>query len=365
MREREEDERGARTSRRASLASLLDALGAVDAALAMRRMMRLPFLPILTYHRIQASRSPDAFDDGVVDATAEQFDRQVATLSRSFHLIGTKELDAYMRREEELPPNPAMITFDDGYRECRDVVLPILQRHHAKATFFIATSFVEERRVFWWDAISYVVKRSKRRELLVDHPVPDAYSLVDGERARTIERLGRIVKERHGLDVPRFVDAVARAADVPFGGAIEQELASELVLTWDDVRALHRAGMDVQSHTRTHRILETVPPEDLDSELAGSRRDLEGALDAPVMAIAYPVGGQIETNPLLCSAVAMAGYRLGFSNGSGTNLLSANMHPLGIRRVVAPGELPNSFFRATIAFPSFGYHRSVRRTAVR
>lgn len=352
------DRRSARQSLRASLASLLDAVGAVDAALVVRRIVRLPFLPILTYHRIRASRAPDGFDDDVVDGTSVGFERHVRMLSRSFHLIGTRELYTYVRGEQELPANPAMITFDDGYRECRDIVLPILLRYGARATFFIATSFVEERRIFWWDAMSYIVKSTRRRELVVDYPASRAYPVDQGDPRRAIEQILRVVKDCKGLDVPRFVDAVARAADVPWSAGIERGLASSLVLTWDDVRALRDAGMDIQSHTRTHRILQMVPPEELDAELSGSRADLEAAIDKPVQAIAYPVGGAIEGDVVVCAAMAKAGYRLGFTNGSGTNVLAASMRPFGLRRVAAPGGLPDSYFRAAMAFPSLAHTRA-------
>ena len=61
-------------------------------------------------------------------------------------------------------------------------------------------------------------------------------------------------------------------------------------MTWDDVRALAGAGMDIESHTRTHRVLDTLDRDQLRDELVGSRRDLEAQLGRPIRAIAYPVG---------------------------------------------------------------------------
>ena len=37
-----------------------------------------------------------------------------------------------------LPKNPVMVTFDDGYRSCHDVALPILRAVGMRATFFVA-----------------------------------------------------------------------------------------------------------------------------------------------------------------------------------------------------------------------------------
>jgi peptidoglycan/xylan/chitin deacetylase (PgdA/CDA1 family) len=349
-----------RPSLRTGLASLLDAVGAVDAALLARRVMPLPFLPIITYHRVRvaarARHVAEDFDDGVVDASAEAFERHVRVLSRSFELIGIDQLRAYVHERRPLPPNPAMITFDDGYRECHDVALPILRRYGARATFFVASSFVTNRRMFWWDKISYLVKSSRRRAFTLSYPYGREYAL-DDDRSSVIENLLRIVKDHYALDVDRFIDELASVLAVKWTTAIEETFADSLIMSWDQVRALRAAGMDVESHTRTHRILATLTPEELESELTGSREDLEGALDHPVAALAYPVGRSIRTSARLCAAVAAAGYDLGFSSATGTNLLAEGIHPYDVQRLALEGASSDSYFRATMAFPTFAHRR--------
>jgi peptidoglycan/xylan/chitin deacetylase (PgdA/CDA1 family) len=351
--------RSSRPSLRTSLASLLDAVGAVDAAFFARRVVPMPFLPIITYHRVCATRA-DHFDDGAVDASAEAFERHLRVLGRSFQLIGTDQLRAYLADRVPLPPNPAMITFDDGYRECHDVVLPILRRCGARATFFVATSFVAQRRLFWWDKISYLVKSSRRRVFTVGYPFVREYAIDEQDRTPVIDKLLRIVKDHVGLDVDRFVDELASVLDVRWTTAIEKSFASSLIMTWDQVRALSDAGMDVESHTRTHRILHTLTPDELESELSGSRDDIEEAIDRPVCALAYPVGRSITTNARLCAAVAAAGYDIGFSSATGTNLLAEGIHPYDVHRLAVEGS--DAYFRASMAFPTFAHPRRSHAT---
>ena len=61
-----------------------------------------------------------------MDATPAQFRRHVETLARLGTPIGMETLIRALDGAA-LPPNPVMITFDDGYRSCRDVALPILR----------------------------------------------------------------------------------------------------------------------------------------------------------------------------------------------------------------------------------------------
>jgi peptidoglycan/xylan/chitin deacetylase (PgdA/CDA1 family) len=122
-------------------------------------------------------------------------------------------------------------------------------------------------------------------------------------------------------------------------------------MSWDDIRALAAAGVDVESHTRTHRVLETLDPGELRGELLGSRRDLETQLGRPVRAIAYPVG---RLPPLsVRRAVADAGYRIGLTNATGVNYLwpAALLDPYDIRRISTDRSQSDAVFLTQIAVP--------------
>src|ERR1044071_10430366 len=92
------------------------------------------------------------------------------------------------------------------------------------------------------------------------------------------------------LDVERFLDGLAAALAVDWSPELEARHAEQLIMPWDQVRALARAGMDVESHCRRHRVLQTLDDAMLEDELVGSRRELEAQLGRPVRALAYPVG---------------------------------------------------------------------------
>ncbi len=128
-------------------------------------------------------------------------------------------------------------------------------------------------------------------------------------------------------------------------------------MTWDHVRALRDAGMDVQSHTRTHRVLHTLPRTELRDELEGSRVDLERELGRPVRAMAYPTGASIVGEPTLERALRDAGYELGLTNCTGTNPRHRAPSPFDIRRMSLDRDFSASYFRAMMALPIFSFTR--------
>jgi peptidoglycan/xylan/chitin deacetylase (PgdA/CDA1 family) len=107
-------------------------------------------LVILIYHRIGARTSSP------VDLATPRFEEQVAELADAGRIVA---LDEGLRRLEaaDVADRPVVLTFDDGTTDWVDEALPVLVRHQAPATFYVATDFVERRRPFPGDgpAISW------------------------------------------------------------------------------------------------------------------------------------------------------------------------------------------------------------------
>lgn len=81
-------------------------------------------------------------------------------------------------------------------------------------------------------------------------------------------------------------------------------------LTWDGVRALDRAGMEIGSHTVDHQRLSDLPDDRVRFELVESRRELEKQLGHPVEALAYPYN---SVRSRVVRAAREAGYRVAVS----------------------------------------------------
>jgi peptidoglycan/xylan/chitin deacetylase (PgdA/CDA1 family) len=332
---------------------------ALEGLLALRRLVRIPWLPVLTYHRVaELNALTSAFGD-VVDATPAQLDRQVAFLAQHFRFIGVRDLMGFYRGGR-LPPNPVMLTFDDGYAECYTEVLPILRRHNAVATFFVPTSYLEERRLFWWDRICLLLERSRRDCIELSYPFSMRLVLAEGKQ-RAMSALTGVVKTYAGLDLDHFLEHLARACDVEVGREEERSLADGMLLTWDQLRALAETGMEVESHTRTHRVMNTLTRQQICEELVGSRADLEAQLGRRVSALAYPVGYPVRHVPHVLDALREAGYDLAFTNHTGVNHTLTRRDRYEVRRIAMSRCYEDAYFRAMLLAP----YLALSRPAVR
>lgn len=94
------------------------------------------------------------------------------------------------------------------------------------------------------------------------------------------------------------------------------------------IREMQRAGIDFQSHTRTHARLTTLAPPAARRELGESRAELEQVLGAPVRVVAYPWGAH-DAN--VARFTEEAGYEAGVIVRRRTNF--AHTPPFALRRI--------------------------------
>jgi peptidoglycan/xylan/chitin deacetylase (PgdA/CDA1 family) len=147
-------------------------------------------------------------------------------------------------------------------------------------------------------------------------------------------------------------DASNRAIALPLLRA--RKMVAEFCITSDfigqhgmvsanDVRALARAGMGVQSHGHTHRLLEDLDDAALHSELIISKHRLEALCDREVRAIALP-GGRGGTRER--DAALRVGYRLVLTSVPGINrgALASNC----CERIAVTRDMPMENFVAMV-----------------
>jgi peptidoglycan/xylan/chitin deacetylase (PgdA/CDA1 family) len=324
----------------------------------LRRYTPAPILTILTYHHVADNDPASPFDRNIADATPGQFRRQMEALARYGTPIG---IDDLLRALDggALPRNPVMVTFDDGYRSCHDVALPILRAVGVRATFFVSTSFVSDRRIYWWERIALLINATRRATAVLRYPEAMTLQLDDPGVG---DKLNAVIKDTRGLDVERFLAELAEALGVEWSPQLEARHAEDLILTWDQVRALARAGMDVESHGRRHRVLQTLDDGALADELAGARADLEAQLGHPVRAVAYPVGRRIASEHRIRNALTAAGYLIGMSNCSGVNRWwppalrrVAPIDRFDLRRLATDRAMSDAMFLTQVAVPRLAY----------
>lgn len=173
---------------------------------------------VLCYHSVHPAKS-------FASVSPKEFEDHLSYLRESCDVIPFGQvLEAAKNQYRERPA--VAITFDDGYADNYEYVLPILRRLAIVATFFITTGLVEED--------------------------------------------------------PDVIQRIRRLRSAPYS-----EIRP---LTWPQIREMHAAGMEVGSHSWGHRNLARLHPDEVEQELRRSKEVLEERLGRPIRLLAYPFG---------------------------------------------------------------------------
>lgn len=103
-------------------------------------------LAILMYHEVAEPAAIDALARKIQRGyicTTEEFEQQIGLLrNEGYAFVSMGDMVEANRSGKALPPRAVMITFDDGYEGNFVHAKPILERHRAKATFFVVSNKV-------------------------------------------------------------------------------------------------------------------------------------------------------------------------------------------------------------------------------
>ena len=276
------------------------------------RRRRSGNVQILVYHRVK--REPDSFLPAMRLAT---FERQMECLARRFHVVDlTEALEAISR--ESVPDNAVVITFDDGYRDNFDVAWPVLSGLALPATVFLATGVIGTQRILWHDRVFHAFHETTAATLPGFGPDGGALRLDGPERRRAA--LDRVLSHLKSLDPERRDETIGRVLGRL--GIAEPAPTARLMLSWEEVREMRRGGMGFGAHTVTHPVLSRLPIERAREEIAGSKREIERQVGAPVTLFAYPNGRESDFDATTKEILRSEGYA-----GAVTSIFGANPAP--------------------------------------
>jgi len=227
----------------------------------------------------------------------------------------------------ELPSRPALVTFDDGFRNNLTNAAPALKKYGVPAVFHVTTGLVGTSRVLWPQELF---------ELVLSWPHP--MFPFPGSRERALPRDGtgrsliaKAVTEQckvlpDGTRQSYLENLRSTSSWTPGGG--DEELFQ--FMTWDEVRQLGDEGFTIGSHTVNHPVLSRLDPESLKWELEESKKKIERETGKDCAFLAYPNGGAADISSEVVRASRMAGYSAAFATMQQTN--PPPIEPYALRR---------------------------------
>lgn len=238
------------------------------------------------------------------------FIRLMEHLREWYTPVPLSRISAWLGGRAELPEGAVAVTFDDGYRNVLENAAPVLSGLGIPATVYVVTSFVEKGELVWTDKIVSALAATSRKRLELAHgessidlPVGNDREKIAADKALRALCKSLVDEERVVL-VDRIVESL---------GVGDRELRSAWAghepLRPEDLRALPDCGIEVGSHTASHKILTRCSTVETRRELEESKRFIEKATGRSCTEFSYPNGGPGDFDERTGVCAREAGYQ--------------------------------------------------------
>ena len=263
-------------------------------------------LSVLLFHKVPRIQH-ELFQD---DLDLKEFERAIEYLQSQFIILPLG--DAIERLgKKKLPRRAACITFDDGYPDWCDGIVPMLLQHNLPATLFI-TAGQFQGLPLWNERILHSVSNcSEKIQTLHTSFLPEPLPLITLEcRRRAVSTLEKLLKFH---SAPQREVMLAELEAV-----LGVRSSSTPKMTAQQLREIHNKGFEIGAHTVGHPILTSCSDNEAFEEIGTSKEILAGITGSAINSFAYPNGlpGR-DFSAAHVNMVKRAGFKYAVTTGTG------------------------------------------------
>lgn len=235
---------------------------------------------IVYYHMISDNMQSYYYNSHLSRAN---FVKQIKWFKNHFKIISLEEALVRLEANKSLD-GYLSITFDDGFRECYDIVAPILLQEKATATFFLITDCLNNKKLMWRNKLLYIINNvpgDSITKFISDNPlISPSNNLLDDSRLWELEKLDT------------YSDLLWESlVDIPQNEWLE---TNRPYMNIKQISELINAGFSIGSHTKSHPLCDRLNYNQFEDEVIGSISYLEREFSTKILSFAYPFGSRAK-----------------------------------------------------------------------
>jgi peptidoglycan/xylan/chitin deacetylase (PgdA/CDA1 family) len=122
-------------------------------------------LTVIMYHYVRDIKESNY--PNIKGLEYEKFKFQLNYLQSNYNIIKIEDVVAAVLDGDPIPENSCLLTFDDGYKDHIDFVVPELNARRLQGTFFPPAKAILERQLLGVNAIHFILERCKDLKALI------------------------------------------------------------------------------------------------------------------------------------------------------------------------------------------------------
>lgn len=180
------------------------------------------------------------------------FRRSLDYYLKHYSPLSCQALLECVKQNRAIRENRFFLSFDDGFRECHDVIAPILLEKGIPATFFINSAFVDNKDLFFRLKASILMEQAIKKNLSPGEKKQIQLVFNNNQMSfHTPADLLLVTKEKEGM-----FDEIAPIVDIDLKAYLSDHRP---YLTSQQINELIRKGFTIGSHSVSHPSYAQLP----------------------------------------------------------------------------------------------------------
>jgi peptidoglycan/xylan/chitin deacetylase (PgdA/CDA1 family) len=251
------------------------------------------------WHRIMPERKFDPLN-GIV--SLKTFIKQIDFLASRFPVIPLNEAINLQSSGCLKVKDYIALTFDDGYVDGYEIILPILRKKGLPATFFLVTDYINSSRPLWdWETATLLNNNINLQKVQVGNLV--IHQKNKEPRYSFIYRIIEEIKPINHDERQKLMNIIK----VQSGKILSNDEYSRC-LNWDEVKKM-APDMEIGAHSMSHRSLARIAFNEAVDEIKKSKELIEKNIKRECLHFAFPFGGAKDYSQGLIECVRSAGFQ--------------------------------------------------------
>lgn len=255
------------------------------------------------------------------------FKKQIKWFKKNFDLIGYDDFIEIIKKKKISKRKKLILTFDDGYKDHYDYVLPELKKNKISGFFYPPTKIVENKIVLDVNKIHFILEKVENRKMIIDdinfflkkYGYKDIFNMkIDIKllKSRYDDLETSLIKKLLQFILPKAIrekildHLIRKYLDFSI-----KELSNELYINSQNLLEMQKEGMHIGSHGEYHVRWGNLPMSYQLKEMNNSIKFFKKLnFDINKLSVCYPYGS-LNHNTL--SLVKKCGFQFGVTTDVG------------------------------------------------
>tara|TARA_B100000575_G_C23123300_1_gene650373 strand:+ start:1047 stop:1973 length:927 start_codon:yes stop_codon:yes gene_type:complete len=274
-------------------------------------------LVILLYHGVSEYENRGICNLQGKHISYELFSSQMKFIKKNCNPVSINDWIEIKNDHSSIPPNPVIISFDDGFENNYTTACPILDKFNIPAVFYISSGMIGTNKMFWVDVLENLIEECKKPSIVVKLDKPKKFYLNNNLlKFQALKEIKSWCKLAKNDEKERLINELRSVTNV---NPNQDSNPNYSLLNWKQVSAINDNSLfTIGGHSLNHNILSSLDEEDMKFEIEESLRLIYKNLGKKTIHYSYPEGQQahfnnevislLKENGIVCCPTAIEGY---------------------------------------------------------